>query len=73
MELGDQEAHIHFQGVIVMKVPKAALVCKHIANTLEWTNKATTLPNLKMACSALSQKGMYTFLGLLGYIQKDGA
>ncbi len=47
-ELGNQEAHIHFQGVIVMKVPNAASVHKHIAH------KATTQPNAKMAFHALT-------------------
>ncbi len=36
-EQGDKEAYLHFEGVIIMKVPTAAAACKHIANTMSWT------------------------------------
>ncbi len=54
-----------------MKVPNAKSAWKQIANTLGWTHEATTPLNEKLECSGLAQNGVYTFLSVLGYIQKD--
>ncbi len=65
-ERGYREAHLHFQGVIIMKVPTACAPRKYVTEALGRTCPPSTPPNAKLACKALTQKALYTFGGMLG-------
>jgi len=74
VEKGEVERHLHLQGVVVLNTtsPKACKIS--IFRALGYGAKLEKVPQgLKISLRSLTQKGLHTPIGIIGYARKDRA
>eukprot|EP00798_Chlamydomonas_sp_ICE-L_P002050 gene2050-18228_t len=64
-EKGDTEHNLHAQGVARLLSTSTAMVTKRLKLYLN-----AYCPGVHVTCKALTNKGVHTFTGMLGYVQK---
>jgi len=70
-ERGGKLQHLHIQGVIELKLQTGREVRKLLILAMGWETAATKPPLGMIMVKVLSQQGLHTFLGLVGYCVKD--
>jgi len=70
-ERGGRLQHLHFQGVIEIKLGNGREVRGIINAVLGWGKPETRPTNAHLSVKVLSQNGLHTFSGLVGYCVKD--
>ncbi|KAL3695614.1 hypothetical protein R1sor_009690 [Riccia sorocarpa] len=69
LERGDSQLQLHIQGMLCLKSSSVRSLKEDIKAAIDWQEHAP--PGASVCVKSLSQKGLHTVLGMIGYCHKD--
>lgn len=71
IERGENIFHLHFQGVICLRVSNTIGVKRRITRVLRWDEPGRRLLGVEVCLKILMNKGVHSCVGMLVYYHKD--